>query len=358
VGATDEPRGGRSLHRAGAQPMADGLTVIIMDAGQGDAILIVYPDDKLVMIDCGCLKNSGVVRTEISTVLARYLPNTKPKKNHLTALVLTHSDADHYNQVQKVIVDNNTTVGMLLYSGMPEDYGSIAGWVKKNQPKPLGDNFYMMLPIPALSYNPKSKDGISGRILAANVGGKKNDPNPKSIVILLTYLQYNIFLMGDATEETENFIIKRDLWDQELTNLLTGRHTMLKAGHHGSATSSSADWLDLIKPEVVFVSSDTRGFGDVSLPRSTIMDRFLAGKTLVELFPKNPPQGLHQYIQYNDQKNVHEQVPCTLGLCTTLNFLKFNGTKFTAYGTSWHYKIADAVTITPSCEWENVNKAY
>jgi hypothetical protein len=37
------------------------LQVIFMDSGQGDATLLVYPDGSLVLIDCGCIKNTAKV---------------------------------------------------------------------------------------------------------------------------------------------------------------------------------------------------------------------------------------------------------------------------------------------------------
>ena len=79
-------------------------------------------------------------------------------------------------------------------------------------------------PVESLSY--KSPDSqfpsVEGRILSANAGhpSVKQDANPNSIVVLLTYFNYNIFLMGDATTLTESFILAWDKMNGKLTRLL------------------------------------------------------------------------------------------------------------------------------------------
>jgi hypothetical protein len=52
------------------------LQVIFMDAGQGDATLLIYPDGSLVLVDCGCIMNNGVVTKGIKTLLEEHLAKT------------------------------------------------------------------------------------------------------------------------------------------------------------------------------------------------------------------------------------------------------------------------------------------
>lgn len=341
-----------------------------MDAGQGDSTLIVYPDQSLVLIDCGSKKNNNIVSPEIQTVLAAYLGQTG---NFLKALVLTHPDGDHYNLVNKLIVQTGVKIGTLFFGGSVSDYGDIASWISNNgngsisTVVPFGRSAFNPNPNPALSYtSTNGAPNVEGRILAANVGDPavKIDANPNSVVVLLTFYDINIFLMGDATAQTEDFILSWDKVNGALTSLLNGRITTLKAGHHGSNTSSSLEWIQKIAPQVVFISSDTRTFNNVSIPRSTVINNILANGSVVQIFPSNPPNGLHSYVQYNDVTDVHEAAPTTQAVCTTLNLLKFtDATHFTAYGTSWYYTVALTPTsreifITPSCGWANVNTAY
>jgi glyoxylase-like metal-dependent hydrolase (beta-lactamase superfamily II) len=86
-----------------------------MDAGQGDSTLLVYPDNSLVLVDCGSTKNADVVGQQIAEVLDRYLANAPGNK--LKALVLTHPDRDHFNLVNQLIVQTGIQVDFVLIGG-------------------------------------------------------------------------------------------------------------------------------------------------------------------------------------------------------------------------------------------------
>ena len=77
------------------------LRIVFMDAGQGDSTLVVYPDNSLMLIDCGSTKSKGVVAPEIISAINRYLPKTSGG-NTIHTLVLTHPDIDHYNMLLDV----------------------------------------------------------------------------------------------------------------------------------------------------------------------------------------------------------------------------------------------------------------
>lgn len=360
------------------------LTVLMLDAGQGDSTLLIFPDGSLVLVDCGCKKNTAIVTDQIEAVLNAYLGTTG---NHLKALVLTHPDGDHYNLVLRQLVNKNVSIGTLIYGGQRSDYGAVGtwigrqldlavgdpnrrigkarGWNEATQPR-IGDKYANPYPDPDLSYvDANAEYNVPVRILAANAGDPaiKTDANPNSIVLLLTYYDINIFLMGDATEETENFILGWNYYapGNPLTQILRRMNptrTMLKAGHHGSKTSSSQAWLNLIEPETVLISSDTRTFNGSSIPASAVMDRLRA---LPNLHDGGPTLG-HYFVQYNELNEQHEAVPTTKLICTTLHFLKFqpDNVHFTAYGTSWWYTVSLSesvreVLVNPACSWDQVN---
>ena len=59
------------------------------------------------------------------------------------------------------------------------------------------------------------------------------------------YGDVSVVLPGDISAEVE----------RELAGLIPpSRHRVLKAAHHGSATSTSDEWLDALRPEVVVIS--------------------------------------------------------------------------------------------------------
>lgn len=57
---------------------------------------------------------------------------------------------------------------------------------------------------------------------------------------------YGFLFTGDASVETENDVIKK------YKNRL--KSDILKVGHHGSITSSSLDFLEVVKPKVSIIS--------------------------------------------------------------------------------------------------------
>lgn len=320
--------------------------------------MIVYPDNSLTLVDCGCKKNKNIVSGQMGAVFTRLLANAK---NRLKALVLTHPDGDHYNLVDSLIVQQGVQVATVYYGGRASDYSGLTSWLNNHPNAVSFDQGYSSVAVvPGLSYDGKGTNNpnVVVRILAANAADPKvkSDANPNSIVLLVSFLDVNLFLMGDSTSLTEIFLEFR--LGTQLAVLMKGCRSVLKAGHHGSNTSSTEAWLKRVQPQVVFISSDTRTFGGVSIPRSAVIDRIFALNTLHD-FGKTYG---HYYVQYNDQTDRHEQVATSRAMYTTLHLLQFapNNTDFVAFGTSWYYSIDNKGEpgVQPACDWENINKAY
>ena len=72
------------------------------------------------------------------------------------------------------------------------------------------------------------------------------DENDSSLVFLGLIKNKKILLMGDASEKSEKEIMK----DYDI-----GQVDVLKAGHHGSKTSSSEEFIKEIKPKLVLISA-------------------------------------------------------------------------------------------------------
>jgi competence protein ComEC len=71
--------------------------------------------------------------------------------------------------------------------------------------------------------------------------------NENSIVLKLTHGQTSFLLSGDAEDDQEAYLVEE--YGSQIQS------TVLKAGHHGSSSSSSAEFLDTANPEAVIVSS-------------------------------------------------------------------------------------------------------
>ena len=80
-----------------------------------------------------------------------------------------------------------------------------------------------------------------------------DDTNNNSIVLRLSYGSINFLFTGDAEKEAEASILESGLPVQA---------DILKVGHHCSRTSSSAQFLDAVKPEVaVYMAGEGNRYG-------------------------------------------------------------------------------------------------
>lgn len=121
-----------------------------------------------------------------------------------------------------------------------------------------------------------SGERLEFRLVAANVdphtAAQAKDLNGRSAVVLLRHTSLpdpatgkphvtHLWLTGDATEKTENWI--RQIYpnyNDEINAFGVPDAIMLKVAHHGADHSTTASWLDWlpIKLEKVFVSADSR----------------------------------------------------------------------------------------------------
>lgn len=111
---------------------------------------------------------------------------------------------------------------------------------------------------------PIRRDVRRRHLPAAVIDGMESPVNADSIVLLVDNLDFQVVLTGDATLNTETAILARypAAWlDVD----------MLKIGHHGSSTTSTgADWLAAVRPEIAVVSASPGNSYDH--PRQTVIE--------------------------------------------------------------------------------------
>jgi competence protein ComEC len=87
--------------------------------------------------------------------------------------------------------------------------------------------------------------------------------NNYSVVTLITYRSNTFLLTGDAEKKVETEILSRVSLPQI---------DVFKAGHHGSKTSSSKNFLEILKPKIVAIECGENSYGH---PNQEIIDRFM-----------------------------------------------------------------------------------
>jgi len=328
--------------------MAD-FEVIFMDAGQGDCTLVVYPDNTLMLVDCGSTKSGSEAFVEIKKVIDRHF-NNKQDFN----LVLTHPDEDHYNLLHKLELYHYVDAGGPVFIHYGGDINLYQNQKENNYTYQLLDHFqqYKLAMPPDNNTNTEpeillSRAGVNVTILAANCTGKPasqngQDKNSNSIVLLVEYQGAKIFLMGDAFVRTEQFIYDSFKSAGQLNRLRKqqGEQVVLKMGHHGSDTSTSAGWINLIQPEILVVSSGTKAFNGTGMPKESHLESTINATKLIA------DTGISQsYVVFDDNKK-HPLDPSfvkrpntTKGIWTTCYDAIWdpNNLKYFEAGQSWYY---------------------
>ena len=263
------------------------LTIQILDVGQGDGIYIEFPADgstkqrTTMLVDMGSLKNR---QTTAADVIGYFATHTKFKDPHQTLdyLVITHADQDHYNGVMGFLDALKIKVRYFLHGGNWKDYSKefqrfVADTLQENGTKIL--KHFTKFPT-TFSYdgafdllNQKLPDVMNEKfggvyvmwlaMMSDNDIKATGDPawrkNTASIVMQLRYSGRCVILAGDATHETESFILEQ-FASGSFHKGFGLKSDVLKVAHHGSArTSTSRDWVKEVRPSMVFISSDRHG---------------------------------------------------------------------------------------------------
>lgn len=213
-------------------PVPQGLTVTFFNVGQGDSILIEGPTGVQVLVDGG--PDSSAVRE-----LGLRLPFWD---RTLDAVVATHPDKDHIGGLAEVLdrydvghiiepgIENDTRAWESFVRAVEEEKGASASHVlaRAGQRLDLGGGAYADILYP-------DRD-------VSNV----KDTNAGSIVMRVVYGDRAFMLTGDAPSKVEQELFLK--WGY-------GLHAdVLKAGHHGSKTSSLPDFVESVGPSVVVFS--------------------------------------------------------------------------------------------------------
>lgn len=223
------------------------LTISMLDIGQGDAVLI-QTGAKNILIDTGDDKyyedgKKGKENTQLLTELQ------KLKIDHIDTLVMTHAHADHIGKADKVIAQYG--VKELVYNGIPSTSKYFVNALKAA--KANGTKQVKVKAGDVLDFG----NGVSFEIIspsqslidedtAAIKAKKKVDVNNESVVGRLTFGNFAMLFTGDAEGPVEKTMAAS--YGKKL------KCQVLKAGHHGSKTSSTAEFLKLVQPESVVMS--------------------------------------------------------------------------------------------------------
>ena len=199
------------------------MRVHFLDVGQGDSIFIESANGKTMLVDGG-VKGAG-------QQVVSYLKELGVNK--LDIVVATHPDADHIGGLIPVL--QSIDIGQFYDSGKVHTSQTFEEMLT------LIDTKNIPYHVPTTGENIAFDDDLTVKVLNANEHATDN--NDASIVLKIVYGNVSFLLTGDAGIALEKDMLQNDV-----------QATFLKAGHHGSNTSSSEKFIQAVHPEVTVLS--------------------------------------------------------------------------------------------------------
>lgn len=208
----------------------DRLRVAFMDVGQGDAIFIKTPNGRQVLID------GGRYPSQTLDQLGQQMPFWD---RSIDLVMATHPDADHVAGLIEVVERYN--VSQLITNGAEGGsdaaYGELLAAAGER-----GNGVH----VAQVGESIRLDEAVALDILHSGDANQTDNRNDASIVARLSYGALAVLLTGDAEEAAETIMIH---------NGIPLQAAVLKAGHHGANTSSSAEFLHAVAPRIVIISA-------------------------------------------------------------------------------------------------------
>mgnify|MGYP001589972856 CR=1 FL=1 len=225
------------------------LTVAFLDIGQGDAIFIEAPNGNQVIVDGG--PNSKILH-ELGKLMPWY-------DKTIDMIIVTNPDKDHIAGFADIL--KRYKVSYLIESGTQNKsliHNTVQELAREKGVEKVTARRGM-----EIFLDEESDNQVVLTVLFPDKDVSKEKPNDGSIVMRLKYGKTEVMLTGDAPISVEKHILSlaesgagliaelnnRRKFAQELTS------DILKVGHHGSKTSTDAEFLAAVNPKFAVISS-------------------------------------------------------------------------------------------------------
>jgi len=228
----------------------DFLVVSFFNVGQGDAIFIEAPNGKQVLVDAG--PDTSVVY-ELGSTMSFW-------DRTIDIIIPTHADKDHIGGFPEVlnrykilaVYDSQSSSTTAIY----EEYNKEITEEESTIKKATSEDTIIL----------DQEHGLYIRVLFPEGDVSSLERNDASTVLQLVYGDIEFMLTGDAGTMVEEYLVY--LYGEGLSS------EVLKAGHHGSKTSTSEKFLSVVDPDYVVISAgEDNRYGH---PHQEVVDLILA----------------------------------------------------------------------------------
>lgn len=217
------------------QHSAETDTITVLDVGQGNAVVLELAGGFTALIDGG-----GSYSPQYNVgerVIAPFLWSRRI--SHLDAVIISHPDADHFNGLAFIIKRfrpetlwvNGDNAANASYTDLLNLAGSQGAFI--HVPR-SGETLFA---------NTQSR---FSNVLDSHPAGKNGSENDRSLVMRLTSHGKNFLFTGDIGVNAEE---KMTEGQKEM------QADVLLLAHHGSSSSTSAEFLSAVAPEYVVISA-------------------------------------------------------------------------------------------------------
>jgi competence protein ComEC len=251
------------------------MEIVMLDVGQGDALVLRSPRGRWILVDTGPKTQSfdAGARTVLPYLRRRGV-------GEVAFLVLTHPDMDHVGGAEAVL--EGIRVGQVLDPGRVVDTDVFFHALEAAEEEAIpwrvaraGDSLMVDGMVLRVLWPPGQDDQAATVDRGAFAEGTDDfgerhalaarGSNETSVVLEVRFGDFSLLLTGDASSEVEEAVLP----------FLASPHVqVLKVGHHGSSTSTSPELLERISPSMALISVGRKNrYGH---PHSAVLDRLLA----------------------------------------------------------------------------------
>ncbi len=226
------------------------LAVSYLDVGQGDAILIESPAGTQVLIDGG--RDTKVL--EALAAKMGYFDRT------IDVVVATHPDSDHIGglidvleryDIKTIVMTTNVndTPAYEAFMRAVEDEKTTIINAQRGQVFDLGND---------------GSGSTTLTVLFPDRDVTNLESNTSSIIMKLSFGAADFLFTGDSPQVIETYLVGIDRGSLQ--------SEVLKAGHHGSRTSTHPSFVKAVRPQFAIISSGKDN--DYGHPHKEVMDTF------------------------------------------------------------------------------------
>ncbi|MCS7227418.1 MAG: MBL fold metallo-hydrolase, partial [Endomicrobia bacterium] len=229
------------------------LKVYFIDVNQGDASLIITPNNKVMLIDAGDIDEYY----DYGEKVYRFIKQLNIDK--IDIVLISHPHKDHIGGMYFIL--SKIKVGSFYDPGFPypsEVYANLLELINEKQIK---------YNLARESTNINLDPSVDVKILHPPDKIVFDTPNDNSVVLRVRYKNISVLFTGDIEKKAEIEITNK--YKNKPEKIMSN---IIKVPHHGSITSSTENFIKLVSPEVAVISCGRNNrFGH---PHKSVLQRY------------------------------------------------------------------------------------